>query len=44
MSRNTRKPTMWLCAQRRLRSAWASASLIKVFAILMEVAQTLATL
>ena len=23
--RDTRKPTMWLCAQRRLRSAWASA-------------------
>ena len=25
MSRNMTKPTMWLCAQRRLRSAWASA-------------------
>ena len=25
MSRETRKPTMWLCAQHRLRSAWASA-------------------
>ena len=24
MSRNTTKPTNWLCAQRRLRSAWAS--------------------
>ena len=24
MSRNMTKPTMWLCAQRRLRSAWAS--------------------
>ena len=25
MSRDMTKPTMWLCAQRRLRSAWASA-------------------
>ena len=25
MSCNITKPTMWLCAQRRLRSAWASA-------------------
>ena len=25
MSRDMSKPTMWLCAQRRLRSAWASA-------------------
>ena len=25
MSRNMRKPTKWLCPQRRLRSAWASA-------------------
>ena len=25
MSRRVTKPTMWLCAQRRLRSAWASA-------------------
>ena len=25
ISRNTTKPTKWLCAQRRLRSAWASA-------------------
>ena len=25
MSRNMTKPTKWLCAQRRLRSAWASA-------------------
>ena len=25
MSRLTTKPTKWLCAQRRLRSAWASA-------------------
>ena len=25
LSRNTTKPTKWLCAQRRLRSAWASA-------------------
>ena len=27
------KPTMWLCAQRRLRSAWASAQSIRVFAV-----------
>ena len=25
MSRDMTKPTKWLCAQRRLRSAWASA-------------------
>ena len=25
VSRNMTKPTMWLCAQRRLTSAWASA-------------------
>ena len=25
VSRDMTKPTMWLCAQRRLRSAWASA-------------------
>ena len=25
MSRDMTKPTMWLCAQRRLRSVWASA-------------------
>ena len=25
MSRNMTKPTKWMCAQRRLRSAWASA-------------------
>ena len=25
MSRDTTKPTKWLCAQRRLRSAWTSA-------------------
>ena len=25
LSRLMTKPTMWLCAQRRLRSAWASA-------------------
>ena len=25
LSRDMTKPTMWLCAQRRLRSAWASA-------------------
>ena len=25
LSRDTTKPTMWQCAQRRLRSAWASA-------------------
>ena len=25
MSRDMTKPTMWLCTQQRLRSAWASA-------------------
>ena len=40
MSHNMTKPTKWVCAQRRLRSAWASAqsdqsppSLIRVFAV-----------
>ena len=34
MSRLMTKPTMWLCAQRRLRSAWTSApSLIRAFAV-----------
>ena len=28
MSHDTTKPTKWLCAQRRLRSAWASESLL----------------
>ena len=34
MSRDMTKPTMWLCAQRRLRSAWASSPprIIRVFA------------
>ena len=35
------KPTMWLCTQRRLRSAWASTSLIRVFAIRMKKAWVL---
>ena len=31
------KPTKWVCSQRRLRSAWASAgSLIRVFAVRMK--------
>ena len=30
------KPTMWLCAHRRLRSDWASASLIRVFVFRMK--------
>ena len=30
MSRDVSKPTKWRCAQRRLRSAWASAYLIRV--------------
>ena len=30
------KPTKWLQAQRRLRSAWASPSLIRVFAVRMK--------
>ena len=33
MSRDMTKPTKWVCAQRRLRSAWASARLIRVFAM-----------
>ena len=32
MSRLMKKPTKWLCNQWRLRSAWASAQLIRVFA------------
>ena len=35
------KPTMWLCAQRRLRSAWTSPSLIRVFAVRMKKAWVL---
>ena len=30
LSHDMTKPTKWLCTQRRLRSAWASASLIRV--------------
>ena len=33
MSRLMTKPTMWLCAQRRLRSAWASAQSGQSFAV-----------
>ena len=33
LSRLMSKPTKWLCAQQRLRSAWASTSLIRVFAV-----------
>ena len=36
MSRDMTKPTMRLCAQRRLRSAWASASLFRVLAVRMK--------
>ena len=32
------KPTKWVCAQRRLRSAWHLPSLIKVFAVHMNLA------
>ena len=37
------KPTKWLCAQRRLRSAWTSAqsSLIRVFPVCMKKAGVL---
>ena len=35
------KPTKWLCAQRRLRSAWASANLIRVFAVRVKKALVL---
>ena len=41
MSHLMTKPTMWLCAQWRLRSAWASASLIRVFAVRMKKAWVL---
>ena len=51
MSRDMTKPTKWLCALRRLRSAWASAqsadqpghppSLIRVFAVRMKKAWVL---
>ena len=41
LSRLVTKPTMWLCVQRRLRSAWASASLIRVFAVRMKKALVL---
>ena len=41
MSRLVTKPTMWLCAQRRLRSAWHPPSLISVFAVRMKKAWVL---
>ena len=41
MSRNTTKPTKWVYAQRKLRSDWASASLIRVFAVRMKKAWVL---
>ena len=33
ISHRMTKPTKWLCAQRRLRSAWASPSLIRVLTV-----------
>ena len=36
MGRLLTKPTKWVWAQRRLRSAWASARLIRVFAVHMK--------
>ena len=36
MSRDMTKPTKWLCAQRRLRSAWSSAQSDRVFAVRMK--------
>ena len=33
MSHDMTKPTKWACTQRRLRSAWVSACLIRVFAV-----------
>ena len=33
MSRDMTKPTKWVCAQQRLRSAWACANLNRVFAV-----------
>ena len=44
MSHLMTKPTVWLCAQRRLRSAWASAQLIRVFAVRMKKAWVLSYL
>ena len=41
LSRDMTKPTKWLCAQRRFRSAWASPSLIRVFAVCMKKAGVL---
>ena len=41
MSRDMTKPTKWLCAQRRLRSAGHPPSLIWVFAVRMMKAWTL---
>ena len=39
LSRDMTKPTKWVCAQRRLRSAWASAQ--SVFAVRMKEAWVL---
>ena len=38
---DTTKPTMWLCDQHRLRSAWASAQSDQSLSDRMEVAYTL---
>ena len=40
LSRDMTKPTKWLCAQRRLRSAWAP-SLVRVFAVRLKKAWVL---
>ena len=41
MNRLMTKPTKWLCAQRRLRSAQHPSSLIRVFAVRMKKASVL---
>ena len=41
MSRDMTKPTKWVCAQHRLRSAWASAQVWSVFAVRMKKAWVL---
>ena len=43
VSCNMTKPTKWVCSQRRLRSAWASTHLIRVFVVLINKAGSLAT-
>ena len=41
LSRLVTKPSKWVCTQRKLRSDWASASLLRVFAVRMKKAWVL---